>query len=231
MPENCPVAHVSQHVAIIRLNSNLLAEYVWLWMQSPAHGQGQMKTFYYGETKPGLNLDQIKSILVDMPSFDEQREIVRRASLLLDLADSIESRLASTSSRVEIIIRAILNKTFRGELVPTEAEIARQQVRVYESAELLLKRVHRTPMETSKKGVRLKRKKDTIAKSDKESVKAKISAMPTRTFSFEDLRKTLPGDYEGLKDAMFTLLDDSEECVEQIFETHSKSIRFNRRVP
>jgi len=39
------------------------------------------------------------------------------------------------------ITQAILAKAFRGELVPTEAELARQEGRDYEPASALLKRI------------------------------------------------------------------------------------------
>jgi len=42
---------------------------------------------------------------------------------------------------VEKITQAILAKAFRGELVPTEAELARQENRDYEPASVLLERI------------------------------------------------------------------------------------------
>ena len=42
---------------------------------------------------------------------------------------------------MEKLTQAILAKAFRGELVPTEAELARQEGRDHEPAEELLRRV------------------------------------------------------------------------------------------
>ena len=42
---------------------------------------------------------------------------------------------------MEKITQAILAKAFRGELVPTEAELARQEGRSYEPASALLERI------------------------------------------------------------------------------------------
>jgi len=42
---------------------------------------------------------------------------------------------------VEKITQAILAKAFRGELVPTEAELARAEGRDYEPASVLLERI------------------------------------------------------------------------------------------
>lgn len=45
------------------------------------------------------------------------------------------------SQRVEALPQAILSKAFSGELVPTEAELARLEGRDYEPASVLLERV------------------------------------------------------------------------------------------
>jgi len=44
-------------------------------------------------------------------------------------------------ARAENLTQAILAKAFRGELVPTEAELARREGRDYEPASVLLERV------------------------------------------------------------------------------------------
>jgi len=60
---------------------------------------------------------------------------------ILGLGEGVETRLAGAAPRVDKISRAILAKAFRGELVPTEAELARDEGRDYETAEALLARI------------------------------------------------------------------------------------------
>ena len=52
-----------------------------------------------------------------------------------------ERRVAAASARAEGITAAVLAKAFRGELVPTEAELARREGRDYEPASVLLARI------------------------------------------------------------------------------------------
>jgi type I restriction enzyme S subunit len=71
----------------------------------------------------------------------EQREIVRRVDALFSLADALERRAAAATAHTDRLTQAILAKAFRGELVPTEAELARREGRPYESAVELLARI------------------------------------------------------------------------------------------
>jgi type I restriction enzyme S subunit len=88
-----------------------------------------------------INSDEVKALNIAIPPLAEQTEIVRRVDALFVLADKIEARAAAATARVEKITQAILAKAFRGELVPTEAELARQESRSYEPASTLLARI------------------------------------------------------------------------------------------
>jgi type I restriction enzyme S subunit len=139
--DDCPPAHVSQHVAIIRVTPRVSVRFLWLWLRSEKHGQGQLRADFYGYTKPGLNLDQVKGVWIALPAVQEQHEIVRRVEALFRLADAIEKRVAAATAQAEKLTQAILAKAFRGELVPTEAELARREGRSYEPASVLLDRI------------------------------------------------------------------------------------------
>jgi type I restriction enzyme S subunit len=98
-----------------------------------------------------LNLEQVRNVWVALPPLPEQHEIVRRVEALFNLATTVEQRLATATARVEKLTQAVLAKAFRGELVPTEAELARRAGRDYEPAAVLLERiraerVHRPPV-------------------------------------------------------------------------------------
>jgi len=90
-------------------------------------------------------------IELPVPPVGEQQEIVRRVQALFSLADTIERRVAAALARAEKLPQAILSRAFAGELVPTEAELARAEGRSYETAEDLLERI-RIEREVSKAG-------------------------------------------------------------------------------
>jgi len=83
----------------------------------------------------------IRMTAVALPPLEEQQEIVRRVEALFALADAVEQRVAAATARAEKLTQAILAKAFRGELVPTEAELARAEGREYEAAWALLGRI------------------------------------------------------------------------------------------
>jgi type I restriction enzyme, S subunit len=94
----------------------------------------------HGATRPRVNTTQVRRLSVRVCPIPEQHEIVRRVEALFKLADTIETRLKTATKRAEKLTQAILAKAFRGELVPTEAELARREGRSYESASVLLAR-------------------------------------------------------------------------------------------
>lgn len=134
-------AYVSQHVALIRPVERDTQRFLYLWTVSPQHGRAKLLEDAYGAGKPGLNLDNLKGMIVGVPPLDEQREIVRRVESLFKLADSIEKSVEKATKRADKLTQAILTKAFRGELVPTEAELARREGREYETASELLRRI------------------------------------------------------------------------------------------
>lgn len=134
-------AYISQHVALARLVDPAVERFVFLWTISPLHGRAKLLADAYGAGKPGLNLDNIREMVVPLPPLSEQREIVRRVEALFKLAEAIERRVEAARARADKLTQAILAKAFRGELVPTEAELARREGRSYEPASQLLQRI------------------------------------------------------------------------------------------
>ena len=95
----------------------------------------------HGATRPRINITQLRNLGVCVCPLLEQREIVRRVEAMFKLADAVEKRVEAAKLRAEKLTQAILAKAFRGELVPTEAELARREGRSYESASELLARI------------------------------------------------------------------------------------------
>lgn len=114
---NIEDAYVSQHVGLVRVKEKIASKFVYLFLISESHGRKQLLASAYGQGKPQLNLDNIKSVEILLPSTQEQKEIVRRVEQLFDFADKIETRYHKAKAMLDKLPQSILAKAFRGELV------------------------------------------------------------------------------------------------------------------
>jgi len=127
-------------LVITRPLSGLNASYGALYVNSP-EGQARLILNQTGIAQPHFNIGAMRVKAFPLPPQREQQEIVRRVENLFMLANRIESRFAEGRKRVSSITKAILAKAFRGELVPTEYELAKAEGRSFESAEELFQRI------------------------------------------------------------------------------------------
>lgn len=70
-------AYVSQHVALARLSSNQLDPWYAGYVALSNSGQRQLREQAYGGTKIQLSLDDIRSLVLPLPSAEEQKLIVK----------------------------------------------------------------------------------------------------------------------------------------------------------
>jgi len=131
----------NQQINSVTTDGKFISPY-WLYFTFTSPWvQEQIKLRASETTLPILNKGRFEKLPLPVPPLPEQHEIVRRVEGLFNLADSIEKRVAAATKRAEKLTQTILAKAFRGELVPTEAEIARREGRSYEPASVLLERI------------------------------------------------------------------------------------------
>ncbi|MDI6762199.1 MAG: restriction endonuclease subunit S [Thermodesulfobacteriota bacterium] len=134
-------ANCNQAVAIIRLvPDGMLNKFLMYFFLSP-YAQEHIHESKADVARANFNLDDIRPMVVPVPPLTEQTEIVRRVEAMFKLADAVEKRIDAAKVRAEKLTQAILAKAFRGDLVPTEADLARREGRSYEPASDLLARI------------------------------------------------------------------------------------------
>ncbi|MEU6412676.1 restriction endonuclease subunit S [Microbispora sp. NPDC046933] len=70
-------SYISQHVAILRPNPGELdPHFLAFYLSLPSGGQRQIRKMQYGQTKPGLNFDQIRAFEIPKVPIKEQRKFV-----------------------------------------------------------------------------------------------------------------------------------------------------------
>jgi type I restriction enzyme S subunit len=138
-----------RHIAILKPSKAATSKFLHVLMGSPAVFQ-EAWARTTGTAQPTLPLGGLRSIPVSTPSLPEQQEVVRRVEKLFALADQIEARFREAQKRVDSITQSVLAKAFRGELVPTEYELAKANGRSFESAEELLESIRKNGDESAK---------------------------------------------------------------------------------
>ena len=128
-------AYVNQHVALIRPVCGELSPYLYFWIISPAQGRRQLEKHAYGMGKPGLNLTNLRELVIALPSLAEQRAIVDEIEARLSVVDKLAETIDTALHQAEALRQSILKQAFAGKLVPQNADD--------EPAEVLLERIKR----------------------------------------------------------------------------------------
>src|SRR6266496_3859235 len=103
-----------------------------------------------GSAAVGIKAAKFRGLPIPFPPLAEQQEIVRRVGTLFAVADRIEARYEEGRKRVGSLAQSVLAKAFRGELVATEAELAKAEGRSFESAGELLERLKRSVQQSGR---------------------------------------------------------------------------------
>lgn len=129
---------------LIRINvSNVLSpEYLNYCLSTTEARDFCLSVKTDGVSQSNINAQKLGTFEVPFCSLPEQHEIVRRVGAFFRFANQIEARYQNATAHVDKLTQSILAKAFRGELVPTEAELARREGRDYEPASVLLDRIH-----------------------------------------------------------------------------------------
>jgi type I restriction enzyme S subunit len=138
--QECPRAVFASYLIRVRPGPLISPSYLYVFLRSPEYW-AQVTESLTGNAQPGCNASKLGALSVPVPPLAEQREIVRRVDGILALAATVEIRVTAASARADRLAQAILAKAFRGDLVPTEAELAGEEKRDYEPAVALLERV------------------------------------------------------------------------------------------
>jgi type I restriction enzyme S subunit len=133
-----PACFPDSVVGLIPDESFCLKEYAEFFIRT---ARANLDQYAPATAQKNINVEILSDVTVPLPPIAEQQVIVRLVEAMFKLADAVERRMATATVRTEKLTRAILAKAFRGELVPTEAELARREGCSYESASELLARI------------------------------------------------------------------------------------------
>lgn len=78
------------------------------------------KDMVHGATRPRINLTQLRSFMLDLPSMAIQHKVVAQVRAAFTEIDRLVAEAAAARRQLDRLDQAILAKAFRGELVPQD---------------------------------------------------------------------------------------------------------------
>lgn len=135
-----PESVYASYLIRVRCRLENSIKYFALFFQSNSYWS-QIVEFSAGIGQPNVNGSKLKSLVVPLPSLEEQTEIARRVDQLFAYADTIEKQVNSALKRINQLTQSILAKAFRGELTAQWREENPELISGENSAEALLARI------------------------------------------------------------------------------------------
>ncbi len=110
-------AYVSQHVALLRPVEAWMSQFLHLFLTANGGGRSQLNKAAYGAGKPGLNLDQVGSVVVPLPNTAEAFALVASVTAAMSSVSEQESAIVAALRQSTAQRQNLLRAAFRGELV------------------------------------------------------------------------------------------------------------------
>ena len=114
-------AIVDSHVTIVRVKKDdILSKFLFYFIMSP-FVQYKIETMQNGSTNQvELGRTEIKNTRINLPTIDEQKQIVAEIEKRFEVADEVEKIITENLEKAEQLKQSILKKAFEGRLVPPD---------------------------------------------------------------------------------------------------------------
>jgi type I restriction enzyme S subunit len=107
--EQISEAYVSQHIALTRPRWSKMSEWLHLCFISHGSARGTLEQLAYGD-KPGLNLNNIRDLVLPIPPLAEQSRIVAKVEELMTLVDTMETQLAASRDKGQNLLESVVTE-------------------------------------------------------------------------------------------------------------------------
>jgi type I restriction enzyme S subunit len=140
-PNSRPEAVITADCIKFAANESIVLTFFSYYSMKSERFREQVLGISAGVAQQKVNLKRFRGLTLDIPSIEEQTEIVHRVEQLFSFAEQIEQRLKAAQSRVNHLTQSILAKAFRGELTADWREQNPDLISGEHSAAALLARI------------------------------------------------------------------------------------------
>lgn len=140
-PMNRPEGVITADCIKLSVDEVVASKYYVAYAMKSENFRRDVLAISAGVAQQKVSLTRFRKLELQLPSLDEQTEIVRRVDQLFAYADTVERQVNSALERVNQLTQSILAKAFRGELTAQWREDNPELISGENSAEALLKRI------------------------------------------------------------------------------------------
>ena len=120
VPADHSAWNINQAITLFRPSSKITSQWIYILLCEGAPIRDVLARTKGSVGQVNISLSQCRAFEFQVPSVEEQTEIVRRVETLFAFADRLEARLAQAQTAATRLTPALLAKAFRGELVPQD---------------------------------------------------------------------------------------------------------------
>ncbi|MNK91862.1 Type-1 restriction enzyme EcoKI specificity protein [compost metagenome] len=117
IPADFGNAYVSQHVALVRLKDRQLSDFLSAFFSPSGPGNSQILSAQYGQSKPGLSLENVRSFHVPVPPYHELAQLTE----IVKNQDVYEMSLATELAHLISLKSALMFDLLSGRKRVTDA--------------------------------------------------------------------------------------------------------------
>lgn len=135
-----PCVH-QNHLIKVRFERGISEDFVKYWLLSPRGREAIVASASSTSGLHTLSISKVDDLPVLVAPEYEQLRVVSTLDSLLSRLDAAVASLTSGQRKLKAYRASVLKAAVEGRLVPTEAELARQEGRPYEPADVLVERI------------------------------------------------------------------------------------------
>jgi type I restriction enzyme S subunit len=120
LTDAAPEWNINQAITLFRPSERITSGWLYILLCEGAAVRSVLDRTKGSVGQVNISLSQCRAFEFPVPTIEEQSQVIRRVEILFAFADRLEARLALAQTAVDRLTPSLLDKAFRGELVPQD---------------------------------------------------------------------------------------------------------------